>query len=130
MAQAETTVSIGLPASRGAPEALAVDGNDLSVGLAKGVLCPGCERALEVAAVDGSEDAADGVVRGHTAVKRQEPAEPVEACLAEGLDGEEAVGAGGDGAEREAEDVGQRGGGCCGRGAGRGRGRSGLRAVA
>ena len=59
-------------------------------------------------AVDEGKDAAERVVRGDAVLEREEPAEPVEPSVPEGLDGEEAVGPGGDGAEDEGEDVRER----------------------
>jgi hypothetical protein len=91
-----------------AAEPLAVDGDDLPVRLLERLCGPGRERALEVRPVEQREDTREGVVRGDAAGERDDPSEPVDLSMSEGFDGDERVGAAGDGAEGEREDVGER----------------------
>ena len=92
----------------GASEPLAVDGDDLPVGLLERLGRPGGERALEMRPVDEGKHARERVVRRDAAGERHDAPEPVDLCVAEGFDGDEGVGPAGHGAEGEGEDVGER----------------------
>ena len=89
----------------GAPEGLAVDGDDLALGRFVQRLDPTKEAPLELGGVKPLEEAAVGVVTGDAVGQVQEGLEPVVLGLAEVLDVVPGVGPGDDGADGDGDDV-------------------------
>ena len=89
----------------GAPEGLAVDGDDLPLGRLVQRLDPAEEAPLELVGVEPREEAAEGVVRGDAVGQGQEGLQPVVLGLAEVLDVVPGVGPGDDGADGDGHDV-------------------------
>ena len=88
-----------------APEPLAVEGDNLSVGDIKDALRPGQEARLKLLGGNKREDASDGVMRGNAMRESEEASEPFLFGVSVFFDGSEAVGAADGATDRQHEDV-------------------------